>query len=308
MGMTAKISEKDKMAEMKRRFAKYLLVMRASKARKVFFAFGTAPDGDDDRGFFMSHEIKSPVECLSRLKDQAKEWDLKIDVAAANIGTIELDEKGFFVFSCEKSLRSLKASLKKYLAQVGANAVKFRLQAPGGEMDSDEGDGAAAAVEPAAAQPPVATAAGPDSGAKASGAGMPATPDLYKKARTAWVATREMIVRDLDRFVAAVREQYAGEPDFGAIEANVGKLVSGIKTNIDDGLATDLDRASAAVSARDEGAWRIHRDAVAARIAAYRRYRDSEPALREIEGNPLVSVAVVQRLDRTLGVLAGWLA
>ena len=197
MGDPTKPTAKDKLAETKKRYSKYLQVMKSSKARDVSFAFGTAPDEDGERGFLIVHELKSAAECLSRVKDQAKEWGLKLDASGANLGTLRQDERGVFVFSCERGLRTLKADLKKYLAQAGGGALKFRLQAAG-ESQSDEGDAQTAA--PAEGSVPASDSPTASEGEVwTPGKGkMPPNGDIYRKARTAWTTTRAMIVQDLD--------------------------------------------------------------------------------------------------------------
>jgi hypothetical protein len=291
-----------KRVESKKRYSKYATTMRAAKAEAVAFAFGTAKDDQQELGFLLVHEFKTAQECLSRIKAQAAEWDLKLVADKANFGTMKVDGKGTYVFSCERPLGKLKSQLKGYFAYVAASGIRFRLEATG-ESDEDE-VGAAPVGEAAATDRGTPATAVPGT---AQDVRMPADGALYKKAATAWKMTRDLVAQNLDAFIAKVDEQNRGEPELGEIHAGVVAVKDEILGHLDGELIVQLEECGKAVAERREADWRRYRTELPKTIAAYRTYQQSQPILAALDENPYLPMDVRQRLGRTLDLLGTWI-
>jgi hypothetical protein len=291
-------SDKDRIAETKSRMSKYVQVMRKAAKDEVYFAFGVGVAGKVSQTFLMVHELKTPKECLDRIKAQAREWAMKIEDSAAHLGTLRQDPRGYYVFHCDRQLRNLKRDLKAHLTSSGYGSLKFRLEAPG-ESDSDDGDGT---------NPDVSVAQGTTASNGGTAEPRMGDPALYKKATTAWTMTRELVQKDLDKFVATVVSEASGEPDAGAIVQQVSDVRDDIVKHLDSALLADLKALSEAADAGDGAGFARAHGKVMETVRGYQSYRRSQPVLVEIDDNPYVSVEVQGRLERTLDLLEKWLA
>lgn len=301
-------SAKDIQTESKRRFSKYLLPMKSSKTKPVAFAFGVA-GGKDDKGkavsygFFMAHESKGPRDCLARLKEQAAAWDLAWQSATGNYGQLTFDGT-HYTLDCELGLKSLKALFKAYLALVGHGSIKFRLNAPGGERDADDGDGSNAPAEvivdvgddiPAPPTRPVASEQS-DDGIVAKQIKAPESVEIvFRQTRIDWERTRRKIESDIAALKQAIVEacEASGEYDMDDVHTGVVQLDDLLK-KFDTRLIDKCDEALAAD--RPEARAARRKEAVAI-VSEYLRTLLTDPIVKGFDDHGLIET----HIEATLG-------
>jgi hypothetical protein len=127
----------------------------------------------------------------------------------------------------------------------------------------------------------------------------PASKVVFTQSRLAWVAARTKVHGELKKLEDAILDTYKDEDVFSEVQSAVRKLDS-ILENFDESLADKLDEA---LNATDEAEHaRLHGEARGI-IQRYRRFLDSDPLVRDIDGNPFVPLTVHATIDKTLSVL-----
>jgi hypothetical protein len=127
---------------------------------------------------------------------------------------------------------------------------------------------------------------------------------VYTQTRLVWVATRGAVQAELKKLEQAILENCSGEAVQPEVTQSVRKL-DRVLDLFDESLIDNLDKA---LNSADSAAKQHWHDEARAVIARYQSYLDTDPLVKELDGNPFVPIAVQAKLSSTLATLASKIA
>lgn len=127
-----------------------------------------------------------------------------------------------------------------------------------------------------------------------------ATAQRYRKARAAWLMTREKVDADIRKLQAAVMATDYGDAFGDGLEQDFVRAVDPILDTLDTSLSDILSEAE---KAEGEAAERLLASARGT-VGAFRAFVAGNATIRHLDQNPFVPVAIARTLQASLDVLS----